>query len=110
MGSKTTTSHDSIRSTMPSTQGTTTDDKEKDDTDEDEDEENITTASLIRKNRSHLSSSAIVEQLENDEEFYPLLLEYLRYEFEVYEYALQLHIRQVEWMHQQYGDRFDSFQ
>ena len=57
-------------------------------------------------NKSELSTSALVAELRKDEEFFPILLEYLKYEILVYDYALQIHERQVHSLFQRYGDRY----
>ena len=47
-------------------------------------------------NKSHLSTTALVQALQQDDKFYDVLLEYLKYEFWLYDFALQIHERQVQ--------------
>ena len=58
------------------------------------------TKTTVVANKSSLSTSKLVESLRQDKEFWKLLQEYLKFEFPVYDFALQLHVRQVEWLHQ----------
>ena len=60
----------------------------------------------VTVNKSHLSTTALVAELQNDDAFYSMLLDYLRYEFLVYDYALQIHAKQVATLYEQYGDRY----
>lgn len=57
-------------------------------------------------NKSELSTSAIVAVLQKDEEFFQILLEYLKYELLLYDYAIQIHERQVHSLRKRHGDRY----
>ena len=57
-------------------------------------------------NKSELSTSAIVAELRKDEVFFQILLEYLKYELLLYDYAIQIHERQVDSLRKRYGDRY----
>ena len=58
------------------------------------------------ENKSRLSSSKIVSILKEDEEIWLMLNEVLKYEFEIYNFALKVHHLQVEEMKKRHGDRF----
>ena len=50
----------------------------------------------VIKNQSKLSSSDVLAELEKDEEFMKLMREYVKYDTMVYEFALDMHMRQYE--------------
>jgi hypothetical protein len=56
-------------------------------------------------NQSKLSTDALVAELKRDPNFYPSLQEYLRYEFLIYDFALQIHARQVQALPNRHGSR-----
>ena len=56
-----------------------------------------TTTSLIR-NRSELSTSDIVRELQKDEMIFKKMQHMLRYEFQIYNFAMELHKRQVQYI------------
>jgi hypothetical protein len=47
---------------------------------------------------------AVVEAIEQDASVSATLREFLRYELEIYEYALELHVKQYQWMQQDRGE------
>lgn len=50
----------------------------------------------VIKNQSKLSSSEVLAEVEKDEEFMKLMREYVKYDTMVYEFALDMHMRQYE--------------
>ena len=58
------------------------------------------------ENKSRLSSSKIVSILKEDEEIWLMLNEVLKYEFEIYNFAVKVHNLQVEEMKKRHGNRF----
>ena len=56
-----------------------------------------TPTSLIR-NRSELSTSDIVRELQKDEMIFKKMQHMLRYEFQIYNFAMELHKRQVQYI------------
>ena len=66
-------------------------------------------SSLVR-NKSKLSSSKIVGILKKDETIWNMLKEILKYEFDVYEFAVKMHNLQVQELKKKHGDQysFDS--
>ena len=56
-----------------------------------------TTTSLIR-NRSELSTSDIVRELQKDEMIFKKMQHMLRYGFQIYNFAMELHKRQVQYI------------
>ena len=60
----------------------------------------------LSENQSKLSSSEIVRILKEDEEISKMLKEILKYEFEIYEFAVQVHKLQLEELRKQHGNRY----
>jgi hypothetical protein len=58
---------------------------------------NVTKA--IKANKSRLSSEAVLEELEKDEEFMKVMREFVKYDDIVYRFALDMHMRQYESFH-----------
>lgn len=54
------------------------------------------TTEEIIKNKSVLSSSAVLAEVEKDEEFMKLFKEYVKYDDMIYKFALDMHMRQYE--------------
>jgi len=52
---------------------------------------------VLNKSKRH-STDDIVAELEKDDEFVVLLRQFLRYDADVYDFALKLHERQHEWL------------
>jgi Sulfotransferase family len=59
------------------------------------------TAHEGRSNQAEISTSVLVADLQKDEAFLPYLHKYLQFESVLYDFARQLHQRQVEWVRQQ---------
>jgi len=51
---------------------------------------------LLEKNKSKISTSALVRKIQKDTELFAILKSSLRDEYEVYDYAMDLHQQQVE--------------
>ena len=60
----------------------------------------------MKKNQSSLSSSKIVGILKEDKEVFEILTELLKYEFEIYEFAIQVHRLQVEELRKKHGEKY----
>lgn len=54
----------------------------------------------IKANKSRLSSSEVLAEVEKDEEFMKVLHEFVKWDKKVYDFALDMHIRQYEAMKQ----------
>jgi hypothetical protein len=50
----------------------------------------------VIRNQSKLSSSEVLAEVEKDKEFMKLMREYVKYDTMVYEFALDMHMRQYE--------------
>ena len=61
-----------------------------------------------RGNRSPVSASALLEHLRKDEEFYGKLLEYVKYEQQITDFALDVHVRQHESIRQRKRGTLDA--
>ena len=67
------------------------------------------TPKMVR-NKSALSTSTIVRHLQDDDdEFYAMLCDFLRYEFQLYDFALELHAKQVQRLREEHGNRYSHF-
>ena len=51
---------------------------------------------LLQKNKSKISTSAMVREIQKDTEVFAILKIFLRDEYEIYDYAMNLHKQQVE--------------
>ena len=50
-------------------------------------------------NQSRFSTSTILNELKKDEEFYPLLVEYVKYDQMIVDFARRIHLLQYEALH-----------
>jgi len=50
-------------------------------------------------NQSRFSTSAILNELKKDEEFFPLLVEYVKYDQMIVDFARRIHLLQYEALH-----------
>ncbi len=63
-------------------------------------------SSSLVANKSKLSSSKIVATLRDDEKIWKMLNEVLKYEFELYNFAVEVHNLQVKEMKKRHGDLY----
>lgn len=54
----------------------------------------------MKKNKSKLSSSAVVKELEKDEDFMVVMREFVKFDEQLYDFALDLHMQQYRWFQQ----------
>ena len=61
---------------------------------------------VIMRNQSKLSTSAIVQVLKEDEEIWGKFEKVLKYDSDLYDFALQIHEKQYEELKKRHGDKF----
>lgn len=62
----------------------------------------------VKVNRSPISTAAVVDELEKDESFMKILRDYLKWEYRVHKFALEMHMRQYESIQSQKKQQTDE--